>query len=116
MNDSTKQPNEPDRWEANFRQWGQRPQPDLRPFFYTRLEARLRARLDQSVELATWLPFWLRRPAYAYSALSLLVLLNVGVVAGLTTNATATDDDPTITTAPVFQDEYYLDSFVTAYE
>ncbi len=110
MNDSTNNQNEPDRWEAGFRQWGQRPQPELNPFFYT----RLRARLDQSVESATWLPFWLRRPAYAYAAFALLVLLNAGVVAGLADNTSITDDPGTTITA--LQDEYTIDSFVTAYE
>ncbi len=41
MNQSANEPNEPDRWETDFRQWGQRPQPEQRPFFYTRLQARL---------------------------------------------------------------------------
>ncbi len=110
MTDSTNNPNEPDRWEAGFRQWGQRPQPELNPFFY----ARLRARLDQSVESAMWLPFWLRRPAYAYAAFALLVVLNAGVVAGLANRAATTDESGSLVTA--FQDEYTIDSFVTAYE
>ncbi len=110
MNESTDKPNGSDRWEADFRQWGQRPQPEPRPFFYT----RLRSRLDQSVESAVWLPFWLRKPAYAYAALTLLVLLNVGVVSGLTSSEISTDDPGATITA--FQDEYTIDSFVTAYE
>ena len=109
MNEPTNNPNQPDQWETDFRQWGQRSQPGPRPFFYT----RLRARLDQSVESAVWLPFWLRQPAYAYAAFALLVLLNAGVVAGLTTDS-APDDAGTITNT--FQDEYVIDSFVTAYE
>ena len=115
MNDSPNQTNHSDRWEADFRKWGQRPQPELRPFFYTRLEARLRARLDQTVESATWLPFWLRRPAYAYSVLSLLVLLNIGVVVSLSENAATSNDDQT-TVSSVIQDEYSIDSYITAYE
>ena len=107
MDESTNKPNEPERWETGFQQWGKRPQPEPRPFFYT----RLRARLNQSVESAVWLPFWLRRPAYAYAAFLLLVLLNAGVVAELSTSAS--DDEPAAT---VFQDEYAIDSFVTAYE
>ena len=63
-------------WESDFHRWGERPQPEMRPFFYTRLQARL----AQSVETAEWLPWWLRRPAYAYSALLLLVLLCLWVV------------------------------------
>ncbi len=110
MNQSTSEPNEPDRWETSFRQWGQRPQPEPRPFFYTRLQARL----NQSVESATWLPWWLRRPAYAYSALCVLLLLNVGVAATVA-NTPATDDEQT-TVASVFQDDYSVDSILTPYE
>ena len=109
MNEHAQNTGEPDQWETDFRQWGQRPQPELRPFFYT----RLRARFDQSVASAVWLPFWLRRPAYAYAAFALLVLLNAGVVVGLTTSSIPDDSG---TTATAFQDEYVIDSFVTAYE
>lgn len=114
MKDSSEKFNEPDRWETDFRQWGRRSQPELRPFFYARLEARLRSGLDQSVEPAMWLPFWLRRPAYAYAALSLLVLLNVGAVIGLSVSYTANDDQNTVST--VFQDEYSIEPYITAYE
>ena len=110
MNQSTNEPNKQDQWEADFRQWGQRPQPEQRPFFYTRLQARL----NQSVESATWLPWWLRRPAYAYSALCVLILLNVGVAATVA-NASTTDDEQT-TVASVFQDDYSVDFTITPYE
>ncbi|WP_020604714.1 hypothetical protein [Spirosoma spitsbergense] len=110
MNQSTNEPNEPDRWETDFRQWGQRPQPEPRPFFYTRLQARL----NESVESATWLPWWLRRPAYAYSALCMLVLLNVSVATTIA-NTPAADDEPT-TVASAFQSDYSVDSTITPYE
>lgn len=118
MNESSNVPNESDRWENEFRQWGKRPQPEPRPFFYTRLQARL----NQSVESATWLPWWLRRPAYAYAALGLLVLLNMGAVISLTSTAPPADEAaPAITT---LQDNYLVndpvndpvDDFTLAYE
>lgn len=110
MNQSTNEPNEPDRWETDFRQWGQRSQPELRPFFYTRLQARL----NESVESAMWLPWWLRRPAYAYSALCVLLLLNVGVAATVVNAPTVTDEQTSVSS--VFQDDYLVDSILTPYE
>jgi len=114
MNESTQEPNEMREWESNFHRWGERPQPEMRPFFYTRLQARL----AQSMETAEWLPWWLRKPAYAYSALLLLILLNLGAVAGAswwaqpdqaTAQATAVS-----TTSPL--DEYEVDPVILAYE
>lgn len=110
MNEPSNVPNESDRWETDFRRWGKRPQPEPRPFFYTRLQARL----NQSVEAATWLPWWLRRPVYAYAALALLLLLNLGAVLSLTGTDAPTDDSvPAITT---LQDNYPVDNFTLAYE
>ena len=110
MNQSTNEPNKPDQWETNFRQWGKRPQPEQTPFFYTRLQARL----NQSVESATWLPWWLRRPAYAYSALCMLILLNVGVAATVASTPTTSDEQTTVASA--FQDDYSVDFTTTPYE
>ncbi len=114
MNESTQEPNESDRWEADFHRWGKRPQPELRPFFYTRLQARL----SQSVESAVWLPWWLRQPAYVYSALLVLVLLNIGVVAGAAWWKDHDELNPqpktAITNSPL--DDYEVDSIILAYE
>lgn len=61
-----------------------------------------------------WLPWWLRRPAYAYSALCVLLLLNVGVAATVVNAPTATDEQTSVTS--VFQDDYLVDSILTPYE
>ncbi|XBA03166.1 hypothetical protein A6C57_04450 [Fibrella sp. ES10-3-2-2] len=113
MNESMQEPNEMREWESDFHRWGERPQPEMRPFFYTRLQARL----AQSVETAEWLPWWLRQPAYAYSALLLLVLLNIGVVAGAAwwTDKQATTQAATAATG-AFLDEYGINPVILAYE
>ncbi|MEZ0486570.1 hypothetical protein [Fibrella aquatica] len=111
MNESTNEPNKSDQWESTFQRWGKRPQPELPPFFYTRLQARL----SQSVESAEWLPWWLRRPVYAYSALLLLILLNLGAVAGASwwTNR---DQPAAISTTNSPLDDYEVDPVILAYE
>lgn len=112
MNESMQEPNDVERWEADFRRWGKRPQPELRPFFYTRLQARL----AQSVELSDWLPWWLRKPAYAYSALLLLVLVNVGAAWWTTTHNPAAPDQMATTPANPLLDDYDIDTVILAYE
>lgn len=114
MNESTQEPNESDRWETDFRRWGERPQPELRPFFYTRLQAKL----AQSVEAADELPWWLRRPAYAYSALLVLILLNIGAVAGATWWTVNPGNVPATAVATTVSplEEYDVDPVILAYE
>jgi hypothetical protein len=112
MNESTQKPTGSDEWETDFRRWGKRPQPELRPFFYTRLQARL----AESVESAIWLPWWLRRPAYAYSALLLLVMLNVGAAWWATSAQPVPDQSATITASTPILDDYEVDPVILAYE
>lgn len=112
MNESTQKPNESEGWEADFHRWGKRPQPELRPFFYTRLQARL----AQQTAPADWLPWWLRQPAYAYAALLLLVLLNVGAAWWATYNQTTPTQVTTGTVANSVLDDYEVDSVILAYE
>lgn len=112
MNESAQQPDKSEGWETDFHRWGKRPQPEIRSFFYTRLQARL----AQSTTPADWLPWWLRQPAYAYSALLLLVMLNVGAAWWVTHNQTAPEQVTTSTTASSVLDDYEVDSVILAYE
>ncbi len=64
-----------EQWEKWFDQLKKIEPARPRPFFYTRLEARLKAQQESSAVL----PWWLRRPGYALAALGLLVGLNVAV-------------------------------------
>jgi hypothetical protein len=113
MNEPTQEPADSEKWETDFHRWGKRPNPELRPFFYTRLQARL----AQSGESVSWLPWWLRQPAYAYSALLLLVLLNIGVVTGAAwwgARDEVTSQATTTATAPLY--DYEVDPVILAYE
>lgn len=66
---------ENDAWERRFQQLGQLKPESPKPFFYTRLRARL-----ESPEAPVQLPRWLRQPAYVLGAFSLIILLNVGAL------------------------------------
>ena len=86
MNNDQPSP-ENDAWERRFQQLGHLKPETPKPFFYT----RLRARLEQS-EAPVQMPRWLRQPAYALGTFSLIVLLNVGAAfyyAENTSSATA---------------------------
>ena len=48
-------------WDALLRQLQRQPVPQPRPFFYARVHARLGAGRPLA---GSWLPGWLRRPAY----------------------------------------------------
>ncbi|GAB3908164.1 hypothetical protein GCM10028803_43260 [Larkinella knui] len=92
-------------WEDRFRQLGNIRPAQPRPFFYTRLEARLKARLEQP-ELAARLPWWLQRPAYALGTLGVLIALNVSV-AMWQNRPPAPETDPG--TYEAFVQDYQLD-------
>ncbi len=71
MSDSTTHPNADEEWEELLGQWRSQPQTQPRPYFYT----RVRARIDR--ETATARPTvraWLRWPAYAVMLGALLLL------------------------------------------
>ncbi|WP_375447756.1 hypothetical protein [uncultured Fibrella sp.] len=112
MNESTQNLNESEQWDDEFRRWGKRAQPQLRPFFYTRLQTRL----SQSVESAEWLPWWLRQPAYAYAALLLLVLLNIGAAWWTTQSQAMPDRISSVAATNSLLDEYDVDPVILAYE
>ncbi|MGV3558020.1 hypothetical protein [Larkinella arboricola] len=69
---------EDQQWEDRFRKLKKLDRAQPRPYFYTRLEARLKARIEQS-EAAAVLPWWLQKPAYALGTLGLLIAMNVAV-------------------------------------
>lgn len=116
MNESPQKPTDSDEWETDFRRWGKRPQPELRPFFYTRLQARLAESVESLTESAAWLPWWLRRPAYAYSAFLLLVMLNVGAAWWTSSAQPASDQSTTLTASTPILDDYEVDPVILAYE
>ncbi|MFD1144356.1 hypothetical protein ACFQ4C_24730 [Larkinella insperata] len=69
-------------WEDRFRKLGKLDRAQPRPFFYARLEARLKAKLknqNEPSEAAAVLPWWLQKPAYALGTLGLLIAMNVAV-------------------------------------
>ena len=88
-------------WENRFRKLGKLKPAQPRPFFYTRLEARL----EQS-ELAASLPWWLQRPAYALGTLAVLIALNVSVALWQTSPPTPETDPGTY---EAFVQDYQLD-------
>ncbi|GAA4451236.1 hypothetical protein GCM10023189_12990 [Nibrella saemangeumensis] len=73
MNPSNNPSDQHESWENWFDQLKKIEPAKPRPFFYTRLQARLSARTEPSAVL----PWWLRNPGYALGALCLLVGLNV---------------------------------------
>jgi hypothetical protein len=97
MNESTPM-NDDNRWEQRFSQLGELPPETPRPFFYTRLQARL-----EQQQATGWTPIWLRRPAYALSAFGLIVVLNAGALFYYSDSATTTDD---VTTYDGFVADY----------
>jgi hypothetical protein len=71
MSDPLNLPEDDEAWTSLLRSWPQGP-PEPRPFFFTRLQARLAARQPQPPAL----PAWLRRSVYAFSAVALVLALN----------------------------------------
>ena len=98
---------EDQQWEDRFRKLGQLKPAQPRPFFYTRLETRLKNRLDQ-LEGAASLPWWLQRPAYAFGTLGILVALNVSVALWQTSPSPPTPETDAGTYEAFVQD-YQLD-------
>ena len=61
MPSSPVRPGSDEEWEALLRQLQHQPKAQPRPFFYTRVHARLAANAALN---SPWLPGWVRRPAY----------------------------------------------------
>ncbi|GAB3917479.1 hypothetical protein [Larkinella terrae] len=102
-----KENEEDHQWEDRFRQLGNIEPAQPRPFFYTRLEARLKSRMESS-ELAALLPWWLQKPAYALGTLGVLIALNVSVAIWQnSSNAPTVETDPG--TYEAFVQDYQLD-------
>lgn len=72
MSTSPNLPEDDEAWTALLRSWSPGPLPEPRPFFFTRLQARLAAQQPQPPAL----PTWLRRSVYAFSAVALVLVLN----------------------------------------
>ena len=71
MSDSAPRPNADEDWEELLRQWRNQPESQPRPYFYS----RVRARLDRETAVARLpVPAWLRWPAYAMMLGALLLL------------------------------------------
>lgn len=72
MSTSPNLPEDDEAWTALLRSWSEGPPPEPRPFFFTRLQARLAAQQPQPPAL----PAWLRRTVYAFSVGALVLALN----------------------------------------
>lgn len=81
MSDPVARSNADQEWDALLHQLRTQPPAQPRPFFYSRVRARLAAETRQP-----WLPGWVRRPAYAL-LLGALVLALSGDDAALATGA-----------------------------
>lgn len=82
MSDSAARPDADQEWEELMRQLRTQPPVQPRPFFYSRVQARLATEASRA-----WLPGWVRRPAYAV-LLGALVLALSGDDATLVSGAT----------------------------
>jgi hypothetical protein len=71
MSDFNPRPDADPEWEALLRQLRAQPVPPPRPFFYSRVQARLAAEASRP-----WLPGWVRRPAYAVLLGALVLALS----------------------------------------
>ncbi|RSK41274.1 hypothetical protein [Hymenobacter perfusus] len=71
MSDPSNLPEDDEAWTMLLRSWSEEA-PEPRPFFFTRLQARLAAQQPQPPAL----PTWLRRSVYAFSVVALVLALN----------------------------------------
>lgn len=72
MPDFATRPPDDDEWENLLRQWRAQPHAQPRPFFYSRVRARL---VGEALPERHPLPTWLRWPSYAVM-LGILLLLS----------------------------------------
>ena len=75
MSDSADRTAADEEWDNLLRQWRTQPQAQPRPFFYSRVRARLVAEAAAERQL---LPSWLRWPSYAVMLLIVLLLSGDG--------------------------------------
>ncbi len=75
MSDSANRTAADEEWDNLLRQWRNQPQAQPRPFFYSRVRARLVAEVTAERQL---LPIWLRWPSYAVMLLIVLLLSGDG--------------------------------------
>ena len=73
MSNSAFRPGSDEEWEELMHQFRQHPKPLPQPFFYARVHTRLTA--SQPVG-RTLLPSWLRRPAYAFLLVALVLAVS----------------------------------------
>ncbi|GAA3928835.1 hypothetical protein [Hymenobacter algoricola] len=77
MPDSATRPPADEEWENLLRQWRAQQKAQPRPFFYSRVRARLVGEAPVERQL---LPTWLRWPSYAFMLGILLLLSGDGAV------------------------------------
>ena len=77
MPDSATRPTADEEWENLLHQWRTQPNAQPRPFFYSRVRARLVAEEAKGPQL---LPVWLRWPSYAVMLGIVLMLSGDGAV------------------------------------
>ena len=75
MTNPATRPPADEEWDNLLRQWRNQPQAQPRPFFYSRVRARLVAEAAAERQL---LPNWLRWPSYAVMVLIVLLLSGDG--------------------------------------
>ena len=77
MSDSATRPTADEEWENLLHQWRTQQNAQPRPFFYSRVRARLTGESSSGPRL---LPIWLRWPSYAVMLGAILLLSGDGAV------------------------------------
>ena len=74
------------------------PRAEPKPFFYTRLQARMQGQAEETVR-------WRMRPAFIWSGLVVIILLNIGMVVTYSTKGGYSKNEQS---AGAFAEEYGL--------
>ncbi|MCC2547968.1 hypothetical protein LJY25_16080 [Hymenobacter sp. BT175] len=77
MSDLAPRPDTDEEWESLLREWRAQSNVQPRPFFYSRVRARL---VGEAAEARPILPAWLRWPSYAAMVGIILLLSGDGAV------------------------------------
>ncbi|WP_022824047.1 hypothetical protein [Hymenobacter norwichensis] len=77
MSDSAPRSTADEEWENLLHRWRTQQQPQPRPFFYSRVRARL---VGEAVAVPQPLPNWLRWPSYAVMLAIVLLLSGDGAL------------------------------------